>query len=52
MNSVRLTGDGTPEQVLAAQVSGNFFSLLGVNAIAGTEFLPADDAPGRPAQAV
>jgi putative ABC transport system permease protein len=51
-NSMRLTGDGTPELVQGAQVSGNFFSLLGVNAIAGRMFLPADDAPGSPAQAV
>lgn len=51
-NSVRLTGDGGPELVQGAQVSGNFFSLLGVRAIAGRMFLPADDAPGRPAQAV
>ena len=51
-NAVRLTGDGAPEQVEAAQVSGNFFALLGVTAIAGRMFLPADDAPGRPAQAV
>src|SRR5688572_15924700 len=51
-NSMRLTGDGTPELVLGAQVSGNFFSLLGVKALAGRMFLPADDAPGRPAQAV
>src|SRR5688572_21669755 len=52
MNPVRLTGDGMPEQALAGQVSGNFFSVLGVNAIAGRTFLPADDAPGQPAQAV
>jgi putative ABC transport system permease protein len=52
MNPVRLTGDGAPEQALAAQVSGNFFSVLGVNPIAGRTFLPADDAPGQPAQAV
>jgi putative ABC transport system permease protein len=51
-NPVRLTGDGTPEQAAAAQVSGNFFSVLGVNAIAGRTFLPTDDAPGQPAQAV
>jgi putative ABC transport system permease protein len=51
-SSVRLTGDGTPELVQAAQVSGNFFSVLGVRAVAGRMFLPADDAPGRPAQAV
>src|SRR5687768_10249639 len=52
MNPVRLTGDGTPEQALAAQVSGNFFSVLGAKAIAGRTFLPADDGPGRPAQAI
>lgn len=51
-NAVRLTGDGTPEQAVAAQVSGNFFSVLGVNPLAGRLFLPADDAPGQPAQAV
>ena len=50
--AVRLTGDGAPEQAAGAQVSGNFFTVLGVNAIAGRTFLPADDAPGRPAQAV
>ena len=49
---VRLTGDGLPEQALAGQVSGNFFSVLGVTAIAGRTFVPADDRPGQPAQAV
>lgn len=52
LNPVRLTGDGAPEQALAGQVSGNFFSVLGVGAIAGRTFLPVDDAPGQPAQAV
>jgi hypothetical protein len=51
-NPVRLTGDGPPEQALAAQVSGNFFSVLGANAIAGRTFVPADDTSSRPAQAV
>lgn len=51
-NPIRLTGDGPPEQAAAAQVSGNFFSVLGVTAIVGRTFAPADDAPGRPAQAV
>ena len=51
-NPVRLSGDGTPEQAPAAQVSGNFFSVLGVNAIAGRTFLPTDDASGQPALAV
>lgn len=52
LNPVRLTGDGTPEQALAAQVSGNFFSVLGVRAIAGRTFVPADDQTSRPAQAI
>ena len=51
-SSMRLTGDGTPEQVRVSQVSGNFFTVLGVSAIAGRTLLPADDAPGRAAQAV
>jgi putative ABC transport system permease protein len=49
---VRLTGDGPPEQAAGAQVSGNFFSVLGATAITGRMFGPADDAPGQPAQAV
>src|SRR5688572_24659725 len=52
MNPVRLTGDGTPEQALAAQVSGNLFSVLGVHAMAGRTFLPSDDETPRPAQAI
>jgi putative ABC transport system permease protein len=51
-NAVRLTGDGAPEQAAAAHVSGNFFTVLGVHAIAGRTFRPEDDAPGRTAQAV
>ncbi len=51
-SAVRLTGDGSPEQATAAQVSGNFFTLLGVEALAGSTFVPSDDAPGLPAQAV
>src|SRR5262245_31394033 len=42
-NPVRLTGDGVPEQATAAQVSANFFSLLGIHALAGRTFVPADD---------
>ena len=51
-SSMRLTGDGIPEQVRVSQVSGNFFTVLGVGAIAGRTLLPADDAPGSAAQAV
>ena len=42
--SMRLTGDGPPEQVRVSQVSGNFFTVLGINAIAGRTFMPAEDA--------
>jgi putative ABC transport system permease protein len=50
--SMRLTGDGPPEQIRTSQVSGNFFTLLGAKAIAGRTFAPADDAAGAPSQAV
>lgn len=44
--SMSLTGGGTPEQVRVQSVSGNFFTLLGVKAIAGRTFLPSDDEQG------
>lgn len=44
--SMSLTGGGDPEQVRVQSVSGNFFTLLGVNAIAGRTFIPADDEQG------
>jgi putative ABC transport system permease protein len=34
------------EQIRGANVSANFFQLLGVNAIRGRTFLPAEEAPG------
>ncbi len=51
-SSMRLTGGGLPEQIRVAQVSGNFFTLLGVRAVLGRTFVPADDMPGAPVQAV
>jgi predicted permease len=43
--------DGQVEEVSGQYVSGNYFSLLGVNAILGRTFIPADDAvPGRGGQ--
>jgi predicted permease len=42
-----LTGLGEPERVLAAYVSSNFFSVLGVRPELGRTFLPDDDQPGK-----
>ena len=40
--------DGQPEEVSGQRVSGNYFSLLGINAVLGRTFSPADDAvPGQ-----
>jgi putative ABC transport system permease protein len=38
-----LTGSGSPEQIPIQAVSPNLFSLLGVNAIMGRTFVPAQD---------
>jgi putative ABC transport system permease protein len=43
--SMSLTGDGDPEQLRVQSVSGAFFPLLGVKAIAGRTFVAADDGP-------
>jgi putative ABC transport system permease protein len=51
-SSMSLTGDGDPEQVRVQSVSGNFFTLLGVPAVAGRTFVPADDAPEAREQAM
>jgi len=40
-----LTGANEPERVEGVRVSGNFFSLLGINAALGRTFLPDDDRP-------
>jgi putative ABC transport system permease protein len=50
--SMSLTGDGDPEQVRVQSVSGNFFTLLGVPALAGRTFTPGDDAPDAHEQAM
>jgi putative ABC transport system permease protein len=39
-----LTGDGDPEQIAAADVSGEFFQVLGTPALIGRTLLPEDDA--------
>ncbi len=38
-----LTGDGDPEQIAAATVSGEFFQVLGTPALLGRTLLPEDD---------
>ena len=43
-SSMSLTGGGTPEQVRVESVSGNFFTMLGVKAVAGRTFVARDDA--------
>jgi predicted permease len=44
----RLKIDGQLEEVSSQGVSGNYFSLLGINAVLGRTFGPADDAvPGK-----
>ncbi|MCK5653004.1 MAG: ABC transporter permease, partial [Gemmatimonadetes bacterium] len=47
-----LVGDGEPLRVGGVQVSGGFFSFLGVNPALGRIILPGDDAEGSPAVAV
>jgi len=42
-----LTNAGDPESLVGYQLSANFFSLLGVDAILGRTFLPGDDTPGH-----
>ncbi|HEV7516265.1 MAG TPA: ABC transporter permease, partial [Thermoanaerobaculia bacterium] len=48
----RAGGGGEPALVRAEVVSGNYFDVLGVHAVRGRSFLPADDAPGAPPVAV
>jgi predicted permease len=42
-----LTGDGAPELVLGRRVTTNFFSVLGVQPVAGRAFTAADDTIGQ-----
>jgi putative ABC transport system permease protein len=43
--TLSVTGDGEPEVVGAAGVSGNFFRVLRTNAVLGRTILPEDDSP-------
>jgi len=42
-----LTGGTEPERIMGAYVSGNLFSLLGVNVALGRTFTIEDEQPGR-----
>ena len=44
--------DGKPSIITVDYLSGNFYSLLGIDLLAGRGFTPADDVPGAPAVAV
>ena len=44
--------DGKPSVITVDFVSGNFYSFLGVDLLAGRSFTPADDATGAPAVAI
>jgi putative ABC transport system permease protein len=41
-----LTGQGDPERVLGAMVSGDFFTALGEKPLLGRTFVPEEDRPG------
>ena len=42
-----ITGDGEPERLGGAQVSSNFFTVLGVPVALGRGFAPEEEVPGR-----
>jgi predicted permease len=50
---VNLTGEGDPQEFAAEIVSGNYFDVLGVQAVLGRTFTPEEDrTPGAQAVAV
>lgn len=46
IDSLVLFGSGEPERLPSAQVSPNFFSLLGVRMVVGRTFTPDENQPG------
>ena len=44
--SFNLTGAGEPERFDGRKVSGNLFTILGVEPLLGRNFLPEEDKPG------
>jgi putative ABC transport system permease protein len=51
-DSYNLTGSGDPQQVLAGQVSADFFTTLKVNPLIGRVFTREEDQPGAAAVVV
>jgi predicted permease len=49
---VNLTGAGTPERLVAAQVTPNLFPTLGVDPLIGRWFVTPEGAPGQTAVAI
>ena len=47
-NTVNLTGDGAPEQLIGRLVTPNFFPVLGVQPIVGRNFTDAENVAGSP----
>ena len=43
-----LSGNGDPDSIKVARVSGNFLRVLGVQPALGRSFLPDEDTPGGP----
>ena len=50
--AMRREGAATPQNLVGEMVSGNYFSVLGVNAAAGRLITPDDDHDGAPIAAV
>jgi putative ABC transport system permease protein len=50
--SKNLVGQGEPIRIGGAEVSGNFFSVLGKSPLLGRTFSERDDAPGAPGTVV
>ena len=46
LGTFNYAGSDLPEQLQAANVTANFFSVLGVQALLGRTFLPEEDQPG------
>lgn len=52
VTAANVTAGDNAERVLLHEVSGNYYSVLGVHAQAGREIRPTDDAPGAETVAV